>query len=115
MSRTVGVAVSGAARAMSTSGNKINAVSLCFCLKFLMFFLGSEKYPHYLFLIISNILINDESFQGELFVGSDLSKRYAQFRPKLPVEHVNTIVELLGRKPGVWVDVGCGPGTSTQQ
>ena len=66
-------------------------------------------------MVIPNILINDESSQGELFVGSDLSKRYAQFRPKLPVEHVKTIVELLGRKPGVWVDVGCGPGTSTQQ
>ncbi|XP_063682607.1 uncharacterized protein LOC134817398 [Bolinopsis microptera] len=51
----------------------------------------------------------------ELFVGSDLSERYVKYRPKLPVEHVKTIVELLGRRPEVWLDVGCGPGTSTQQ
>ena len=55
------------------------------------------------------------NFQKELFVGSDLSERYAKYRPKLPVEHVKTIVELLGRRPEVWLDVGCGPGTSTQQ
>lgn len=51
----------------------------------------------------------------EYFVGSDLSERYFKYRPKLPLEHVKTIVGRLGRRPEFWLDVGCGPGTSTQQ
>ena len=67
-------------------------------------------------LLTFNLKCKINRFQKRLFVNTDLSERYAKYRPKLPIEHVETIVnKLLKRQPKLWIDVGCGPGTSTQQ
>ena len=50
------------------------------------------------------------------FVGKGISERYAKCRTKLPVPLIeNLLSQHVGPQPGLWLDVGCGPGTSTQE